>query len=330
MSIFQKLTAGGAPLRACFYGEEGDGKTYTAVELAIFTRDFFGLKGPIAYFDTEKGSIYRAARIKQATGQDALVVHSRHVSDLRKAIPECKELGVSVLIVDSVTQLLEQCREDFLAKCNSSKLYLNQYQQADRPFNRFVSDIVNMDVHVIFCARARDIRIDIPDPKKPGETIQKTIGRKANSKGLAYEVRLYVEMKQQPNGDRNACIRKDCFDALKAGTVIRNPKGEDFAPHLRLLKPDEQVQTDITARPQDVISEIGDHTDPYEDEIEVIKAECDAHFGRGKDDKAAKLQALKSAFDGRITPAQMRELPIEQLRSMRKAFQAQLEKEGAA
>jgi hypothetical protein len=51
-------------LKAGFLGFAKSGKTHTAVELALGTRDFLKLTGPIAMFDTERGSEYWAPRVR--------------------------------------------------------------------------------------------------------------------------------------------------------------------------------------------------------------------------------------------------------------------------
>ena len=58
MSILQELVEEQGYFKAGLLGLAGSGKTFTAVEMALFVRKYFGLDGPIGFFDTETGSAY--------------------------------------------------------------------------------------------------------------------------------------------------------------------------------------------------------------------------------------------------------------------------------
>ena len=121
MSMLQPLGGGQGYLKAGFLGFGGGGKTYTAALLAIGTRKFFQLDGPIAMFDSEGGSEYIAPLVQKETGQPIVGVKSRSLDDLIKVGREAEVGGVSVLIVDSMTHVWREVCAAYLKQVNEGR-----------------------------------------------------------------------------------------------------------------------------------------------------------------------------------------------------------------
>lgn len=171
MSVIQIRMAErrGARLVVGMAGISGSGKTYTALQLA------WGLAGldasKVGMLDTEnrRGSLYADA-LKDANGN----VHQFMIGDLYApfspqryidAIHEFQKAGVEVLVIDSVTHEWEGtggCEE--IAATTSSRMA--DWKKAKAEHKRFMNALLQSDMHVIVCIRARE-KMDFSDPKKP-------------------------------------------------------------------------------------------------------------------------------------------------------------------
>ena len=116
MGLLTTLGKGQGYLKAGFQGFGGSGKTHTAPTLAIGTRKFFGLKGPIAFFDTEGGAEYVAPMILKGTGLDPVGLRSRSIDDLLGVTQECIDGGVAVLLVDSMSHIWKDVLDAYLRR----------------------------------------------------------------------------------------------------------------------------------------------------------------------------------------------------------------------
>src|SRR6185312_7014565 len=121
MSLLKPLGTGQGYLKAGFQGFQKSGKTFTAIELAIGTREYMKHDGPMAMFDTETGSEYIAKRVKERTGKDLVGAKSRSFDTLLQLGRECVKEGISVLVVDSVTHIWRDVTESYLAQLNEAR-----------------------------------------------------------------------------------------------------------------------------------------------------------------------------------------------------------------
>lgn len=171
MTVLQirKAQREGARLVIGIAGVSGSGKTYTALQLA------WGMAGgdasKVGFIDTEnrRGSLYSDALVSK-DGE----IHQFMIGDLYApfspqryidAILEFQKAGVEVLIIDSVTHEWEGsggCQE-IAANTNSR---MADWKKAKAEHKRFMNALLQCDMHVICCIRARE-KTDFTNPKEP-------------------------------------------------------------------------------------------------------------------------------------------------------------------
>lgn len=264
MSLLQPAT-GGSYLKAGFLGFTGSGKTHTAVELALGAREFFKLEGPLAMFDTEKGSDYWAERIRARSGKELLVVKSRSLADLLTTGRECVQLGVSILIVDSITHVWREVCDAYLqqrmAKHReqrrrniSDKLEFQDWGRIKNVWAQWPDWYLNSPVHVIVCGRAGWDYDMQKDEDGKNELIKSGIKMKVEGE-FGFEPSLLVEMQREFATDKHgqvtdsrsqvnrAIILKDRYSLID-GRMCDDPTFDFFRPHVELLRPSEHSTID--------------------------------------------------------------------------------------
>lgn len=321
MSLLQTLGTGTGFLKAGFQGFNKGGKTYTAALLAIGTRKFFDLKGPIAFFDTETGSEYVAQMIRRETGMDLVGIRSRSIDDLLTAGKECIDGGISVLIVDSMTHIWRDVLDAYLNRVNEvrkaknlparSNMEFQDWGPVKAKFAKWTDFYINAPLHIVICGRAGydyDYETDEETGKK---TLVKT-GVKMKTEGeFGYEPSLLVEMERVQNlgGDghrftHRATVLGDRFNVID-GRSAMNPDFEFFRPFLECLKPGAHAAVDMTMKTDPEVDPEGDsawHREKRERAIlcEEIQGEIlKAWPGQTAVEKAAKAKALEDAFGTR-------------------------------
>jgi len=158
-------------------GISGSGKTFTALQLAYGLTNGQGNK--VGFLDTEnrRGSLYASddtyRMVAQSMGMQELPSPFL-IGDLYApfspqryidAIQAFQQAGVEVLVIDSVTHEWEGtggCEE--IATITSSRMA--DWKKAKAEHKRFMNAVLQCDMHVIFCIRARE-KMDFADPKKP-------------------------------------------------------------------------------------------------------------------------------------------------------------------
>lgn len=157
----RKAERAGARLVLGIAGVSGSGKTYSALQVA------WGLAGgdasKVGFIDTEnrRGSLYADV----LRGRDGKV-HQFYIGDLDApfspqryidAIAQFQELGVEVLVIDSVTHEWEGtggCEE--IANPPGSNLKVARWNDAKAQHKRFMNAMLQSDMHTICCIRARE------------------------------------------------------------------------------------------------------------------------------------------------------------------------------
>ena len=165
MSVIQirKAQREGARMVIGIAGQSGSGKTYTAIKLA------YGLAGgrgdKVGFLDTEnrRGSLYSDIVDEPFLIGDLYAPFSpaRYI----EAIRAFQEAGVEVLVIDSVSHEWEGtggCEE--IAGSATNKVV--GWQRAKEQHKRFMNVLLQSDMHVIACIRARE-KVDFSDPKNP-------------------------------------------------------------------------------------------------------------------------------------------------------------------
>lgn len=171
MSVIQIRQAErrGARMLIGMSGISGSGKTYSALQLAWGMAGYDAQK--VGFLDTEnrRGSLYADA-LKDGQGN----IHPFLIGDLYApfspqryidAIHEFQAAGVEVLVVDSVTHEWEGtggCEE--IATVTSSRMA--DWKKAKAEHKKFMNALLQTDMHIIVCIRARE-KMDFSSPKNP-------------------------------------------------------------------------------------------------------------------------------------------------------------------
>ncbi len=143
----------------------GDGKTYTALKLA---RGMVSDPSEIGFLDTEnrRGSLYADILDGGFYIGDLYPPFSpQRYSD---AIKEFQDAGVKVLVIDSVSHEWEGeggCEDVANAPLLSGKR-MADWKKAKSEHKKFMNALLQSNMHVIVCIRARE-KTDFSDPKKP-------------------------------------------------------------------------------------------------------------------------------------------------------------------
>lgn len=151
-------------------GTSGSGKTYTALQVG------WGLAGydasKLGMLDTEnkRGSLYADSLVDHSTGE----CHRFFIGDLyppfsparyTDAIHEFQKAGVEVLVIDSVTHEWEGtggCEEI----ANNTNSRIADWKGAKYEHKKFMNAMLQSDMHIIACIRARE-KMDFTNPKAP-------------------------------------------------------------------------------------------------------------------------------------------------------------------
>jgi hypothetical protein len=146
-------------------GISGSGKTYTAIKLA---RGMVDHAGEIGFLDSEnrRGSLNADILDGQFLIGDLYPPFSpKRYAD---AIKEFQSAGVKVLVVDSASHVWEGeggCEDIANAPLLAGKL-MADWKKAKAEHKKFMSALLQSDMHVIVCLRARE-KMDFSNPKKP-------------------------------------------------------------------------------------------------------------------------------------------------------------------
>lgn len=171
MSTIQirKAQREGARLVIGIAGVSGSGKTYSALQLAWGMAN--GDASKVGFIDTEnrRGSLYSDSLVSK-DGE----IHQFMIGDLYApfspqryidAILEFQKAGVEVLIIDSVTHEWEGvggCQDI----ANNTNSRMADWKRAKAEHKRFMNALLQCDMHVICCIRARE-KTDFTNPKEP-------------------------------------------------------------------------------------------------------------------------------------------------------------------
>lgn len=194
MSVIQirKAQREGARLVIGLAGVSGSGKTRTAIELAYGLANFNPAK--VGFLDTEnrRGSLYA----------DCLWNHPTHptreaflIGDLYPpfspdryiaAIEEFQRAGVEVLVIDSASHEWEgEGGAQEIAEAGNPKM--PNWNLAKKLHKRFVNKLLQCDMHVVVCLRARE-------KAKPEKQVDPQTGR---------EKSVFVDLGLQPITEKN-------------------------------------------------------------------------------------------------------------------------------
>lgn len=240
--MFKKLENNRPFLKMAFQGFAGDGKTFTATQVAIGLHKLIKSQKPVAIFDTEEAAkalvdIFKDAKVEvvAATGQ-------RSLAALNQAIKWCEAGNADILIVDSITHVWEEYLAAYMAEKRRSRLEFQDWGIIKPKWKReFSTPFVQAKVHIIFTGRAGYEYSDERNEETGKREIFKSgIKMKAETE-TAFEPDILVLMEKQMDiigkdkkVTREATILKDRTNRIDGKTFI-NPTYKDFAPAINSL-----------------------------------------------------------------------------------------------
>lgn len=308
---------GGSYLKAGILGFAKAGKTHTAVELAIGVREFFKLDGPIAMFDTERGSDYWKSRVEARTGKPLLVVKSRALSDLIGTVEECLAGGISVLVADSITHVWREVCAAYLAEMQAAAkrrgwrepdaLDPGDWGRIKQKWSAWPDLYLNSPLHIIVCGRA-GYEYDTETDERGRRELVKT-GVKMKVEGeFGFEPSLLVEMERDWSGDPPEMVARarvigDRFDVLN-GKSCDQPTFEFFRPVVELLQPANHTPVDTSIKTVFGLDET--KTDDWKrerDQRVIVSEKISSAFklalldGKGAEDQRRRVEAMARYFN---------------------------------
>ena len=165
MSIIQIREAQreGARLVIGIAGQSGTGKTYSALQLALGLAN--GRSDKVGLLDTEnkRGSLYADILASPFLIADLLPPFSP--ARYAQAIREFEQAGIEVLVIDSVSHEWEGeggC-EDI---ATNTEAKIADWKRAKYEHKKFVRTMLQCDMHIVACIRARE-KTDFRNPKQP-------------------------------------------------------------------------------------------------------------------------------------------------------------------
>ncbi|ECC3255669.1 AAA family ATPase [Salmonella enterica] len=243
MALFQRATNTQAFLKAGIMGFAGDGKTYTASELAIGLVVLMRQRGieagdrPVMFLDTETGSDWVKPRF-DAENIELFTAKTRAFVDLLAAVNEAEANG-SVMIIDSISHFWTGLCDEYAKRRNRKRgLEFSDWAWLKQEWRRFTDRFVNSQAHIIMCGRA-GYEYDFFEGDDGKKQLAKTgIKMKAETE-TGYEPSILIQMEKQMNIEtgqvwRTARILKDRSTRID-GQVFSNPTFKNFQPHIEFL-----------------------------------------------------------------------------------------------
>ena len=219
-------------------GISGSGKTYTALLLA---RGMVSKPSEIGFLDTEnkRGSLYADILDGQFMIGDLYPPFSP--KRYAEAIKEFQDAGVKVLVIDSVSHEWEGeggCDDIANAKIGKMQNWIG----AKREHKAFMNTLLQCNMHIICCIRARE-KTDFKDPAKPVSLgIQPVC-----EKNFMFEMTASLLMEEEGKKQKFLKIPSFLKDAFGSGTgyigketgkklIDRINTGEKENPELTKIK----------------------------------------------------------------------------------------------
>lgn len=321
--MFKKLENNRPFAKIAFEGFAGDGKSFTATEIAIGIHKLVQSTKPIAIFDTEKA--FKALKPKFDKAEIEAVVNdeNRSLEALNQAIKWCEEGNSDILIIDSITHVYEAFIQSYMKSKNRTQLRFDDWGTIKPMWkDKFSTPFVQANVHIIFTGRAGYEYSDEKNEETGKREIFKSgIKMKAeNETAFEPDILVLMEKKMDILTDkklitREATILKD-RTSLIDGKTFSNPSFNDFYPAIAQLL--DGVIKEYSGK------EIPDTFDDWESRFSRINREKDTtiaeiegafnlmKLGTSKEEKGLKAAILNKVF-GVLSIDKLSSLRLEQI-----------------
>lgn len=321
--MFKKLENNRPFAKIAFEGFAGDGKSFTATQIAIGIHKLINSTKPIAIFDTEKA--FKALKPQFDKNNIEAVVNdeNRSLEALNQAMAWCEQGNADILIIDSITHVYESFIQAYMDSKKRTRLQFDDWGTIKPMWKaKFSTPFVQANVHIIFTGRAGYEYSDEKNAETGKREIFKSgIKMKAeNETAFEPDILVLMEKKMDILTDkkvitREATILKDRTSIID-GQTFANPSFNDFYPAIAQLLDGtikEYTGKDIPDTFEDweqKFSKIGRQKDSAISEIEgafhLMK------LGTGAADKQLKAATLNKVFNV-LSIDKLSELRLEQL-----------------
>ena len=323
MKLFQEAENLLAFGKVGLYGPQGSGKTTTAMKIAAGLARLTEKTSPIAFIDTETGSDFFVARMKQE-GIPFLQLKTRAFRTLAPAIEEAEAAG-AIMVIDSVSHFWDEIRTAFAEKTKRTRLQFEDWAVIKDEWRKgYATPFVNAHAHIIVCGRSQDEYEDFFDDQGRRE-ITKTGTRMRAEKEFGYEPSLVLQMesltasqdalrdaksKKERAGIRisseriiRASVIKDRADVLN-GQMFDFPDYATFEPHFAALNlggkhlgVDMKTSAPLFSSNSEAFQRINKQRTIC---LEEIQGELTAAFpGQDKESKTIKTDLVHAVFGTR-------------------------------
>jgi len=313
--IFKKAENTQAYLKAGLMGFAGDGKTFTATQIAIGMvqlmreRKLPGGDKPVMFLDTETGSAW-VEPMFGAAGIELFTAQTRAFRDLVPAVKEAEASG-SLLIIDSISHFWREIMESYAKKKNRRQgLQFQDWAFLKAKWGEFTDAFVNSQAHIIMCGRA-GYEYDFFEQEGGKKELTKTGVKMKAETETGYEPSILILMEKHSDKEskkiihRTATVLKDRANVIDGKEFI-NPTFEDFRPHIDFLNlGGVQVGVDTSRDSTGMIPENG-KTDWQRDKdekaivLDEIQTLIVKHYpGASASEKAAKADLIEKHFSQR-------------------------------
>lgn len=254
MKLFQQAANLQAFAKVGLYGPQGSGKTTTAMKIAIGLATLGAEKRPIAFIDTETGSDFFVARMKELE-IPFYQLKTRAFRQLRPAIQEAEAAG-AITVIDSVSHFWDELKTAFEKRLERTRLQFQDWAEIKDEWREgYATPFVNSRCHILVCGRVQDIFEDFVDDDGRKDIVRVGTRMRAE-KEFGYEPSLVLEMESLPaslDQLRAAASKKERAgikvksERLIRATVIKDradlmngktfdfPDFDDFLPHFQTL-----------------------------------------------------------------------------------------------
>lgn len=313
-NLFKKATNTQAYLKAGLMGFAGDGKTYTASELAIGLVLLMRKKGlaqgdkPVMFIDTETGSDWIKPRF-DAENIELFTAKTRSFTDLLVAVKEAEASG-SVLIIDSISHFWRGLTEEYAERKNRKRgLELQDWAWLKAEWGKFTDLFVNSKCHIVMCGRA-GYEYDFFENDDGKKQLEKTGVKMKAETETGYEPSILILMEKHRDintGEvwRTAQVLKDRSTRID-GKTFKNPSIQHFMPHIEFLNlGGDHVGVDTSRDNAELFASDGEPKWQKEKRLkaialdEVIEVINKFHGGTSQDAKKAKADILEKFFGSR-------------------------------
>lgn len=312
--MFKKLENNRPFLKLALEGFAGDGKTFTASQIAIGVHKLIKSKKPIALFDTEKAFKALKWKFDEAGIETVVNDEERSLEALNQAIKWCEEGNADILIIDSITHVWEQFLQAYLNRPdkNGRPIKRNRLEFQDwgvlKPTwkEKFSTPFVLAKCHIIFSGRAGYEYTDERNEETGKREIFKSgIKMKAETE-TAFEPDILVLMEKKMDllADkkevyREATVIKDRTTQID-GMVFKNPSFNDFYPAIKVLL-DGTLREVHGSNIPDTFEEFENKYSEIGKERDIMIAEIEGAFalmglGTGAQDKQVKAWTLNQVY----------------------------------